>query len=232
MINRIDDGYIINIDKPENWTSFDVVRRVRNYTGIRKVGHAGTLDPFATGVLILCLNKATKLVNKLMELPKEYKTILRLGESTDTLDPTGTIIKKHSIPQLTKEKVIRSLESFLGEIKQQIPKFSASKISGKRAYKLARQGKSIPIRSKIVHIYEIELLNFTPASIEFRVVCGKGTYVRMLGYDIAEKLGTIGYLTQLRRTRIGDYSENTALTIPQFEGLWKTEVGNEDNSKN
>jgi tRNA pseudouridine55 synthase len=232
MIKRIDDGYIINIDKPKNWTSFDVVRKVRNYTGIRKVGHAGTLDPFATGVLIICVNKATKLVYKFMELPKEYKTILRLGESTDTLDPTGTLIKKHSIPQLNKEKIIRSLESFRGEIKQQIPEFSASKICGKRAYKLARRGISIPRRSKIVHIYEIELLNFTRTSIEFRVVCSKGTYVRMLGYDIAKKLGTVGYLTQLRRTRIGDYSENTALTIPQFEGLWQTEVGNEDISKN
>lgn len=232
MIQKINDGYIINIDKPEDWTSYDVVRKVKVITHCRKVGHAGTLDPFATGVLLICLNKATKLTNSLMEFPKEYQAVLSLGKTTDTLDFTGNFINHQPIPKLNSELIIRTLSSFRGKIKQRIPKYSASKINGQRSYKLARQGQKIPVRTKYVFIHSTELVSFDDQAVEFRVVCSKGTYIRMLGYDIAQKLGTVGFLTKLRRIKVGEYSEKDAITLSQFEELWHNISRDESISEN
>ena len=232
MIQKINGGYIINIDKPGEWTSYDVVRKIKKITHCRKVGHAGTLDPFATGVLLICLNKATKLTQTLMEFPKEYQATLTLGKTTDTLDITGNVIDQQPIPKLNSETIVKTLGSFRGRIEQKIPKYSASKIKGQRSYKLARQGEKIPIRTKFVFIHDIELLSFDDTIVEFRVVCSKGTYIRMLGYDIAQKLGTVGFLTKLRRIKVGEYSEKDAITLSQFEELWQNTLRDESISEN
>jgi tRNA pseudouridine55 synthase len=227
----IDEGYIVNINKPETWSSYDVVRKIKKITSCRKVGHAGTLDPFATGVLLVCLNKATKLTKELIELPKEYIAVVELGKETDTQDLTGNIIEEKEVPELNQEKISNTLNSFLGEIEQSIPIYSAKRINGQRYYKLARQGKRVPTSSKIVQIYELEIISFGSNLLEFRVACGKGTYIRMLGYDIANKLGTTGHLKKLMRTKIGNYRIEDALTIPQFQATWKTQLTNENISQ-
>lgn len=220
MAQKENDGYIFNINKPVNWTSFDVVKKIRAITGIKKVGHAGTLDPFATGVLIICTGKATKKINGLMNLEKEYIAKLCLGETTDTLDNTGTVTEKKKVPKITGDNVLKTFTNFIGDIKQQIPNYSAAKVRGQRRYKLAREGEEIPTSFKSIHIYNLEIINFNHHSIEFKVICSRGTYVRMLGYDIAKKLGTVGYLSALTRTRIGKYSISDAFTISEFEKDW------------
>jgi tRNA pseudouridine55 synthase len=227
MINKVDDGYILGIDKPSEWTSFDVVKKIRNITSIRKVGHAGTLDPFASGLLLVCLKKATKLTDKLMDLPKEYHTTLQLGQVTDTLDPTGKIIQSQPVPPLDHSQIKSVLYSFVGRKKQKIPAYSAVKIQGQRSYHLARKGVAVPEKFRFVHIYEIELLNLKKSSITFKVLCGRGTYIRMLGNDIANRLNTVGYLSELRRTRIGNFTVEDALTIPQFMKKWQSELMDE-----
>jgi tRNA pseudouridine55 synthase len=223
MIQKLNEGYIVNINKPAGWTSFDVVRKVRNITRIKRVGHAGTLDPFATGVLLICIGRATKKVQELMDLPKEYEGILELGQTTDTLDPTGTFIDQKPIPVLEEEQIDTVFEQFLGTIKQKIPAYSAAKIGGRRSYALARKGITLPERYKIVKIYSLKLLNFSMNRIHFRVECSRGTYIRSLGYDIANKLGTTGYLTELIRKGIGNYRLEQSLSLSEFEQQWKTD---------
>ncbi|MBN2364814.1 MAG: tRNA pseudouridine(55) synthase TruB [Calditrichaeota bacterium] len=227
-ILKIDGGFIFNINKPKSWSSFDVVRKIRKITSIKKVGHAGTLDPFATGVLIILAGRATKLSDKLMNLPKEYEAEILLGKTTDTLDDTGTICGTEPVPDLNSQRIIQTLESFRGIIRQRIPEYSAAKIEGRRSYKLARKGLEVPERYKTVHIYEIKLNDFHENILNITVSCGRGTYIRSLGLDIARKLGTTGYLTALQRTRIGDYKIKQALTPEEFENEWITKTGNED----
>ncbi len=229
MIQKIDDGYITNINKPEDWTSFDVVKKIRGITRIKKVGHAGTLDPFATGVLLICLGKGTKKVPELMNLRKEYEGVLTLGQTTDTLDPTGKIVAEKPVPALHEQQILTVFKQLTGSIQQKIPAFSAAKFSGKRSYALARKGFAIPDRYKTVEIYDIRLLNYLPERIHFCVECGQGTYIRSLGYDIAHKLGTTGYLVKLIRNRIGKYCIEQSLTLDEFEQQWKKETRYENN---
>jgi tRNA pseudouridine55 synthase len=221
MIQSTDGGYIVSINKPEGWSSFDVVKKIRRITGIKKVGHAGTLDPFATGVLLICMEKATKKSADLMELPKEYEAEIQLGKTTDTLDKTGKITVQTTIPSLNEAQIQKALAEFKGPIRQKIPAYSASKIGGRRSYHLARKGKNIPERYKSVYIYELELLNYQTNMLKIRVLCSRGTYIRMLGLDIAQKLGTTGFLTQLCRIRIGDYQIYDALSPEEFEKMWQ-----------
>jgi len=155
MIHKIDDGYIVNMNKPVDWTSFDVVKKIRGICQIKKVGHAGTLDPFATGVLLICVGKATKKVAELMEMGKEYEGILSLGRTTDTLDPTGKIIAEKPVPVLEEKQIEAVFKQLTGSIQQKIPDFSAAKIAGKRSYSLARKGIELPDRYKTVKIYGI-----------------------------------------------------------------------------
>ncbi len=221
MIKRIDNGYIVNINKPADWTSFDVVRKLRRITGIKKVGHAGTLDPFATGVLLICLGKATRQSGKLMNLPKEYVAEMEFGRVTDTLDPTGKIVEEQDVPVLKAEQIRKAMGDFIGKIEQRIPDYAAAKVNGQRLYKLARSGKPVPEKYKTVEIYRLELLSFEKNILRFRILCGRGTYVRALALDLARKLGTVGYLRSLSRTRVGDYTIEDALTIARFEEEWK-----------
>ncbi len=211
------NGSIWVVNKPEGWTSFDVVNKIRRLTGIKKVGHAGTLDPFATGVLLVCLGKATKKSAALMALEKEYVAEIELGSETDTMDVTGKTISKATIPVLSESNIIEVFRPFVGWVEQEIPAFSAAKFKGKRLYKLAREGKQVPQLFKKVHVYEIELVDYSEKSLKIHVTCGRGTYIRTLARDIARALNTAGYVKTLVRTRVGDYRLEDALTVEDIQ---------------
>lgn len=194
------------VDKPLRKTSFDMVRDIRKKYNIKKVGHIGTLDPMATGVLVILIGEATKLSDYLMEHDKEYIAIIHLGEKTSTGDGEGNIIEKKHIPEnINEEKIVNVLDSFLGESYQVPPMYSAIKVNGEKLYNLARQGKSVERKLRKISIDKIEFLDYNKNEIKFRVICSKGTYVRVLCENIAEKLNTCGYMQFLRRTRIGRF---------------------------
>lgn len=213
--------HILNVNKPAGWTSFDVVKKIRRITRIKKVGHAGTLDPFATGVLLVCTGPATQKISSFMELEKEYEGIIQLGQETDTLDPTGQIVRTAPVPALTDPWLDKIATKFRGEIEQVVPAFSAAKKNGVRLYKLARQGKPVPHITKTVMVRQLELSVLMPGQIRIRVVCGRGTYVRALARDIAQALGTAGYLRSLTRTRIGPFKIQDSLSLEEIERKWK-----------
>ena len=213
---------IININKPIDWSSFDVVKKIRNITKHKKVGHGGTLDPFATGVLMIGTENDTKSLSLIANTNKTYEAELTLGKTTDTLDTEGKVISETSIPDINLNLIIDVLNSFIGNQKQSPPMFSAKKHKGVRLYKLARKGIEVKREDIDIFIKKIELINFNGESIKFRVECSKGTYIRVLGKNIAEKLGTIGYLTELTRTKVGDYSINESLSIESFMESWKS----------
>ena len=210
-------GAMLAIDKPVDWTSFDVVNKIRRITGIKKVGHAGTLDPFATGVLVICLGPATKQSGDLMNLPKEYIAEIELGRETDTMDVTGKTILEKEVPELTQSSIEATFEALTGEVEQEVPAYSAAKIKGKRMYKLAREGKEMPQVFKKVTVEAIDLLDFSEKTIRIRVLCGRGTYIRTLGRDIARALNTAGFLKTLVRTRVGDFLIENAQSIEEFQ---------------
>ena len=204
---------VIIVDKQKGKTSFDEIRDIRKTYNIKKVGHAGTLDPMATGVLIILVGEATKLSDYLMNHDKEYIATLKLGKKTDTGDSEGTIIEEKEIPNLCKENVQNVLNTFIGKSKQIPPMYSAIKVNGKKLYELAREGKEIERQERKIEIYSLEIIklieeNKKIAEIEFKVNCSKGTYIRTLCEDIAEKLGTCGYMKELRRTRVGRFTLN------------------------
>ncbi len=214
--------HIINIDKPMDWTSFDVVNKIRYTTKIKKVGHAGTLDPFATGVLIVLTGKNTKRQSEFMGLPKSYEAVIKLGHQMDTGDRTGTIIESQAVPVLTSDQISKVLNSFIGEIEQIPPMYSAKKVKGKRLYKSARQGQVIERVPSTVTIYNIELISFQEDLLNIRVNCGKGTYIRVLAEDIGRQLGSVAYVEELKRISVGDYRIEDALSIPEFIENWKS----------
>jgi tRNA pseudouridine55 synthase len=218
VIRRTDlkAGKIIAIDKPPGWTSFDVVNKLRGLTGVKKVGHAGTLDPFATGVLLICFAGATKQVDDLMRLEKEYQGTFGLGVETDSHDVTGKVIARHPVPQLSREQIEQAARRYTGEIMQTPPMFSALKRGGKRLYKLARQGEQVELEPRKVTIYSFEVLDVALPEIRFRVACSRGTYVRALARDFGKDLGCGAFLKTLRRTRVGQYAASSALSIEQF----------------
>jgi len=213
---------IYNINKPIGWTSFDVVKKIRNITKLKKVGHGGTLDPFADGVLIIGVGKGTKLLTDIVNEKKSYNATLFLGEETDSLDNEGEIVKRKSVPKLNEDLVIKILNSFLGRYIQKPPMFSAKKVNGVRLYKLARKKIEVERDDQNCAIYDISLRGIENNIIEFAVTCSKGTYIRVLGSDIAKKIGTVGYLTKLTRTSIGKHSLSRSLTIKNFESKWKS----------
>ena len=213
---------ILNIDKPVGWTSFDVVKKVRGITKEKKVGHAGTLDPFASGVLIIGTGKDTKILTSISNKDKKYIAELTLGKTTDTLDTEGTIIHSQSVPALNLDSIKGKLISFLGKQEQVPPMFSAKKKNGTRLYKLARKKIVVDREPIIIDIKEIKLVQLKNNCILFSVCCSKGTYIRVLGKDIAEKLGTVGYLTLLKRIKIGHYDIKYSQTISEFESVWKS----------
>ena len=204
---------VIIVDKEKGKTSFDEIRDIRKKYNIKKVGHAGTLDPMATGVLIILVGETTKLSDYLMNHDKEYIATLKLGKKTDTGDSEGKIIEEKEIPNLSKENVQNVLNTFIGKSKQIPPMYSAIKVNGKKLYELAREGKEIERQEREIEIYSLEIIklieeNKKIAEIEFKVNCSKGTYIRTLCEDIAEKLGTCGYMKELRRTRVGRFTLN------------------------
>lgn len=214
-------GETICIDKPLEWTSFNAVKRLRSAMLRRmsikkmKVGHAGTLDPLATGVMIIVTGKSTKLIEQLQEGVKEYVATMRLGATTPSFDLETEIDATYPTDHITRELVEETLGKFLGRIEQTPPAFSACKIDGHRAYKLARSGKEVNLKPKILVIDEIELLDYSREEIKVRIVCSKGTYIRALARDIGEALGSGAHLTALRRTRVGNVRIEDCLTIEQ-----------------
>ncbi len=212
------DGEIICIDKPLGWTSFDAVKRVRGAIlrrmGVKKfkVGHAGTLDPLATGVMIICTGRATKRIEELQSGVKEYIADIALGATTPSFDLETEIDATYPTEHITRESVENALNKFVGRIEQVPPAFSACKIAGERAYDLARRGDEPKLKAKVLVIDEIELLDYSPTAIRVRVVCSKGTYIRALARDIGLELNTGGHLTALRRTRVGNFTEADCLS--------------------
>lgn len=213
---------ILNLNKPIGWTSFDVVKKIRGIVKEKKVGHGGTLDPFAEGVLILGTSKDTKNLTAITQMDKEYETVIKIGETTGTLDTESEVTLRKNIPILNRTLIKDILESFLGKTLQTPPMFSAKKVNGKRLYTLARKNIVIERDPVEINIKKISLLSFTKDSISISVTCSKGTYIRVLGKDIAERLNTVGYLTSLTRTRVGSYLIKDSVSIEQLEDKWKS----------
>ena len=213
---------ILNIYKPKGWSSFDVVKKVRYIVKEKKVGHGGTLDPFAEGVLIIGTGTDTKSLTNITSQDKSYKATLFLGETTNTLDTEGDITEKKPVPKLNSKNIIKILDSFLGITYQTPPMYSAKKINGIRLYKLARKNITVKRDPVEINIKAIKFEGFKENSISFSLTCSKGTYVRVLGYDIALKLNTVGYLTSLVRTQIGHYDIDDSQSIKELEDSWKS----------
>ena len=209
-----ENGEILNIDKPAGMTSTSIVHAVKKITGCKKVGHAGTLDPFATGVLLVCTGAATKRVQELIEYDKEYEGEVVLGRSTTTDDPDGEVIRDCDVPRFSETRIQSTLIHFQGEIQQIPPVYSALKVQGKRMYALARAGRQVPRIPRTVHVYGIKLLKWAYPSVTIRVRCGRGTYIRAIARDIGERLETGAYLRSLKRLRIGPYTVGDSLTLP------------------
>ncbi|MCM1292218.1 MAG: tRNA pseudouridine(55) synthase TruB [Bacteroides sp.] len=214
-------GEIIYVDKPVGWTSFDAVKRVRGALLRRlkvkklKVGHAGTLDPLASGVMIITTGRMTKEIERLQAGVKEYVADIRLGATTPSFDLETEIDATYPTGHITRELVEEALSRFRGRIEQVPPAFSACKIDGKRAYNMARKGQEVNLKAKVLVIDEIELLEYAPEQIRIRVVCSKGTYIRALARDIGEALRSGAHLTGLRRTRVGDVGIDRCMTVDQ-----------------
>lgn len=223
-------GTILSFDKPLTWTSFGLVSKVRyllcKHIGEKKlkVGHAGTLDPLATGVLIICTGKATKQIDTLQAKTKEYIATLQLGATTPSFDLETPVDATYPTEHINRGVVEQALAKFIGRIEQVPPSFSACKVDGKRAYDLARQGKDVELKPKVLVIDEIELQDFNPDSMQatIRVVCSKGTYIRALARDIGLALESGAHLTALRRTRIGDYKVEDCHTLETFQQWLET----------
>lgn len=211
---------ILNMYKPGGWTSFDVVKKVRIITREKKVGHGGTLDPFAEGVLIVGTGTDTKRLGEISSSRKQYQATMYLGIATDTMDLEGTITEKAVVPLLDQEKIKAVLESFRGEQSQIPPMYSAKKVKGVPLYKLARKNLTVKRDPCKINIYDIELLGVELPRIHFSVSCSKGTYIRVLGNDIARKLGTVGHLVALRRLSVGEYRIEDSFTIEAFQDSW------------
>ncbi|MBL7067625.1 MAG: tRNA pseudouridine(55) synthase TruB [Candidatus Marinimicrobia bacterium] len=209
--------FILNVYKPVNLSSYDVVRKVKQILPGIKVGHGGTLDPFAEGVLLILIGKATKRMTELLKYRKSYEAILRLGSASATGDNTSGITETAAVPEIN-ESVLKNLESqFSGEITQVPPAFSAKKINGKPAYKYARKGQKVILEPITVFISDLTLNMIDECSMSINVTCSSGTYIRVLGEDIARAIGTCGYLTSLKRTRIGEYKINDAIPVENLQ---------------
>lgn len=233
-MNFIEGGYIY-INKPYRMTSFGALAHIRYVVSKRlhvkrvKMGHAGTLDPLATGVLVLCTGKATKQIEKLQLHTKEYTATLQLGATTPSYDMEHDVDKTYPTVHITREQILSTLPSFVGDIMQVPPVFSACMVAGDRAYELARKGQEVALAAKPIHIDEIELTAFDPVTMQMsiRVVCGKGTYIRSLARDIGEALGSGAYLTALCRTRVGDVRIEDCLTFDEFPAWLEQQLDSE-----
>lgn len=215
--NSFEEGKVLLINKPLRWTSFDAVRKIRNLIRIKKVGHAGTLDPLATGLLIICTGKFTKKINEYMAQEKEYTGTFTLGATTPTYDLESEPENFKSSEQIGEELLKSTTKQFMGEIMQVPPAHSAIKVDGKRVYELARQGKEVKLEARKITIKEFEITRVEMPVVHFRVVCSTGTYIRSLANDFGAALGCGAYLSSLCRTRIGSFLLNDAMSIEGFE---------------
>lgn len=219
-----EEGVVIPVDKPLGWSSTDVVRKIKvmlRKIGYRKIkiGHAGTLDPLATGLLLVCVGRATKRVDELQAQPKEYLTTIRLGATTPSYDLEHPVDEQYPWEHITPEAVQMALDGMVGEQEQIPPLFSAKRIDGKRAYEHARQGTEVEMRKALITIYDIKLEECDLPHVTIRMECSKGTYVRSIARDLGEKLGSGGHLTALRRTRSGQFNADESLTLEQIEKM-------------
>lgn len=224
MYLNAEQSGILLIDKPKGLTSFGVIRELRKKLGVKKMGHAGTLDPLATGLLIIAVGKSTKQISEFMGLPKEYEVEIEFGKVSNTYDADGTLtpFTSTAFPDASvftdsqwcpKEKFAKVLPQFTGEIMQMPPIFSALKVKGQRAYDLARTGQEVHLEPRKVTISEIEILDYSWPFVKLRVACSKGTYIRSLAHDLGQVLGCGGYVKELRRTKIGHYTVTNAYTL-------------------
>lgn len=216
-MNSFEEGRVLLIDKPLQWTSFDVIRKIRRLVRIKKVGHAGTLDPLATGLLIVCTGKFTKRINEYMAREKEYTGTFTLGATTPTFDRESEPQNFLDYSQLTQEEIRAATTRFTGDILQIPPIYSAIKQGGTRVYEMARKGMEVKMEPRKVSIREFEIVKFELPVLSFRVVCSTGTYIRSLANDYGAALGCGGYLSSLCRTRIGEFTLQEARTIAQWE---------------
>ncbi|MFA6540273.1 MAG: tRNA pseudouridine(55) synthase TruB [Bacteroidota bacterium] len=215
----LEAGELLLVNKPKDWTSFDVVARIRSMYHIQKIGHAGTLDPKATGLLLLCTGKMTKMIDQFLGLEKEYEGIIEIGAITKSFDSETEVIEKKEINAIRREQIIDIFKLFIGYQMQLPPMYSAVKINGRRLYKDARKGRTVEREPREIFIKEFELTSFEPPFVGFKVVCSKGTYIRSLANDVGVKLGCGAYLKELSRTRIGEYSVNDSYTVEQLHLL-------------
>jgi len=217
-------GFIV-MDKPAGITSHDVVAAVRAVTGVKKVGHTGTLDPFATGVLPLALGRCTRLIQYLDESIKVYEATVRLGAATDTGDPTGEVIREAPLPDADEPDVLEVLESFLGEQDQTPPPYSAVKVKGKPLYHYARKGQKVDVPPRRITIHALDLLGYDRQTMELRITCSRGTYARVLADDIAVALGSAGHLEALSRPRSGPFYIDDALSMEELAEIVSAQPG-------
>ena len=220
--NIFEQGQVLLINKPLHWTSFDVVKKIRNTIGIKKVGHAGTLDPLATGLLIICTGKLTKKISEYMAQEKEYTGTFTLGAITPTYDLESKPGNIKSIENISQEKINAAAQKFIGEIRQIPPAHSAIKLDGKRVYEMARRGQEVILEPRKVFVKQFEITQISLPVVGFRVVCSTGTYIRSLANDFGNELGCGAYLSSLCRTRIGNFRLEEALDITQFGNYLKT----------
>jgi tRNA pseudouridine55 synthase len=224
MAYNFEAGEVLLIDKPLTWTSFDVVKKVRNTLRIKKIGHAGTLDPLASGLLILCTGKFTKSIDQIQAQEKEYTGTIILGQYTPSYDKETEVTETKDISHLTPETIKAAAESFVGTIEQVPPIYSAVMVDGKRAYDLARRGKAAELKPRTITIKAFDITNIEGEVVTFRVVCTKGTYIRSLAHDLGVKLEVGGHLGSLVRTRIGEYKLEDALTIEAIQAIRKAQL--------
>ena len=210
-------GRVLLINKPLHWTSFDVVNKLRRKLKIKKIGHAGTLDPLATGLLIICVGKMTKRIEDFMGQEKEYTGKFIVGRTTDSHDLETAVSEEKDISGVTKEKILTATLPFIGKIKQLPPQHSAIKIGGVRAYEFARKGRQIELTPREVEVSQFEITGIALPEVYFRIVCSKGTYIRSIARDFGQSLGVGAYLAELCRTRIGNFHLEQAVTIDQVE---------------
>ncbi|MBW7841942.1 MAG: tRNA pseudouridine(55) synthase TruB [Ignavibacteriales bacterium] len=215
-------GQVILIDKPVNWTSFDVVSKIRKLIKVKKVGHAGTLDPLATGLLIVCTGKNTKVISDYQEKRKKYTGIITLGKSSPSMDLATDVTEKILPDNLTQDKIIEVRNKFLGKILQVPPMYSAVKHKGKALYKFARAGKEVEREPKQVEVFSFEILKIDLPDIHFEIVCSKGTYIRTIANDFGNELNCGGILSLLRRTEIGEYKVDDAYEMNEFSSMFRT----------
>jgi len=212
---------IYNIYKPKDLSSFSIVKKVKNITK-EKVGHSGTLDPFADGVLVLGVGKSTKKLSNIIQFDKTYEGIIKLGEKTDSMDLTGNIVEEKEVCEISEQSLIDCEKKFIGELLQRTPMYSARKINGVRLYKLARKNIEIKTNPKLITINSLKIDSLDINTLKITVDCSSGTYIRVLAEDIAEYLGTVGHLISLTRLSVGEYRLDESVTIEKFEDKWKS----------